>query len=83
MITESQLFGILSKCPGVKVNIEVLQAAVPLHEQGLDSLDISMFIFELENKLAISIPTSKIGDLRSMADFVSYLNTLTQVESVE
>ena len=79
MITESMVLNILLRCRGVTINIDTLKSDLPLNTQGIDSLDISMFMFELEAKLGIPIPTSEIGNLQSITDFVNYFNRASEI----
>jgi acyl carrier protein len=74
VITERDILDILSRCRSITIDVDRLKASIPLNEQGMDSLDISVFMFELESKLSIPIPTSEIGSLHSITDFVNYFN---------
>jgi len=75
MVTNDDILSILSnKIRITPINISNLVHDQPLRLQGIDSLDISVFIFALEEKYSISIPTSKIGELLSIQDFQSYVN---------
>lgn len=54
--------------------IKALQSDKPLRQQGLDSLDVSVLLFRIEEDYAISIPTSEVGSLNSIREIVDYLN---------
>lgn len=75
MITNDDIINILSeKIRITPVNISNLVHDEPLRSQGIDSLDISIFLFALEEKYSISIPTNKVGELLSIKDFQNYVN---------
>lgn len=54
-----------------------LQAATPLTEQGLDSLDLIMLLHEVEENFGVRIPQEQTSQLRSLQDIVDFLNTNT------
>ena len=76
MVNQNEILSLLSeKARNTSVNFANLLHDQPLRAQGIDSLDISLFLFAVEEKYSISIPTSKVGDLLSINDFLDYINS--------
>ncbi|MBP6986187.1 MAG: acyl carrier protein [Alphaproteobacteria bacterium] len=75
MITcEDIVSALKNKITNASVDLTTVKYDQPLRLQGIDSLDVSLLLFALEEKYSISIPTSKIGELLSIDDFCSYIN---------
>ena len=58
-----------------EVDIDALDEASPLRDQGLDSLDMVTLFFFLEERFAIKIPENETVSLCSLKDIVGYLNS--------
>ena len=73
-VTEQQILDVISDANIVKDKSE-LDNDKPLSEQGVDSLDFSGLLFNLEGTLGIEIPDEDIDDLLTINDIVTYINT--------
>lgn len=51
-----------------------LQADVPLAQQGFDSLDIVMLLYEVEQNSGVRIPQEQTNQLQSLQDIANFLN---------
>ena len=60
-----------------KYNIDpaTLDAHVPMREQGLDSLAVAEFLFEVEDRLGLTLPDShmEIDTLAGLAELIDSL----------
>lgn len=75
MISSNDILNTLKeKVSNTSVDTSSLKHDHPLRSQGVDSLDISILMFALEEEHSIKIPTGKIGDLLSLEDFKNYIN---------
>jgi len=73
-VTAQQILDVISKANIVK-DEEALANDKPLSEQGVDSLDFSGLLFNLEETLKIEIPDEDIDGLLTINDIVTYINT--------
>ena len=73
-VTAQQILDVISKANIVK-DEEALANDKPLSEQGVDSLDFSGLLFNLEETLKIEIPDEDIDGLLTINDIVTYKNT--------
>ncbi|OJX09610.1 MAG: hypothetical protein BGO77_04515 [Caedibacter sp. 37-49] len=75
MVSCNDIVNVLKdKVNKTSVDLSTLKYDKPLRAQGIDSLDVSLLMFSLEEKYSITIPTSKIGELLSVEDFQNYIN---------
>ena len=74
MKTVAELIDLTTKNKLMKLPANV-QAEVPLTQQGLDSLDLVMLLYEVEQNFAVRIPQEQTSQLRSLQDIVNFLNT--------
>jgi len=51
-----------------------LDATKPLSEQGIDSLDLSGVLFNIEEAFGVEIPDADIDDLQTINDILGYVN---------
>lgn len=58
----------------IEVNTEDLQVDVDLYGQGLDSLDMASLELRIEERYGIDITTEQALRLRTVSDFVNFLN---------
>lgn len=56
------------------VEVDSLQDRTSLIDQGLDSLDMINLLFCLEKEFSVKIPDDDVDALKSLEDFVSYIN---------
>lgn len=74
MLSYDDIISILKdKVSNVSFDPSTLKYDQPLRTQGIDSLDLSLLIFALEETYSIKIPTNKIGELLSIDDFRNYI----------
>ena len=72
-VTAQQVLDVISTANIVK-DVNALDCDKPLSEQGVDSLDFSGVLFNLEETLGIEIPDEDIDDLLSINDITTYIN---------
>jgi len=51
-----------------------LDPTKPLSEQGIDSLDLSGVLFNIEEAFGVEIPDADIDDLQTINDILGYVN---------
>ena len=73
MVAESEVLEVL-KLARVDIPKDGLRNNVPLGEQGVDSLEMAVVLFELEKKFEVRIPTATAGRLRTVDDILHFLN---------
>lgn len=56
------------------IDVRLLKDNSPLSEQGLDSLDMLDLLLCLEQGYSIKIPDEDLNQLRTLNDFVAYIN---------
>lgn len=57
-----------------EINVDYLKDDTPLSEQGLDSLDMMDLLLCLEEGYAVKIPDTALPRLRTLNDFVAFIN---------
>ena len=72
-ITAQQILDVLSEAKVVK-DANALINDKPLAEQGIDSLDFSGVLFNIEEAFKVTIPDADIDGLKTINDIVSYVN---------
>jgi acyl carrier protein len=72
-VTTQQILDVIDKANLVK-DIDALEHDKPLNEQGVDSLDFSGVLFNIEEEFDIEIPDEDIGDLQTINSILSYVN---------
>jgi acyl carrier protein len=55
-------------------DVKVLDVDKPLREQGVDSLDFSGVLFNIEEIFGIEIPDEDIDDIQTINQIVEYVN---------
>ena len=56
-------------------DVHALNHATPLGEQGIDSLDFSGVLFNIEEAFGIKIPDEDIDELQTINDILTYVNS--------
>jgi acyl carrier protein len=72
-VTANDILNVITKADAVN-NIEALINDKPLREQGIDSLDFSSVLFNIEEVYEIKIPDEDIDGLMTVNDIVQYVN---------
>ena len=64
----------------IKIDLKNLDYVEPLSEQELDSLDITLILFAIEEKFGVKIPEEDINKnkLSSIDNIVSYINGINR-----
>lgn len=71
-ITDNQLIEILAKAAN-KDSLLTMDPSIPIKNQGVDSLDLLTFFFDVENKFNIKISTieqQKLTTIKSIKEFL-------------
>jgi len=55
---------------------ESIDATAPVNELGIDSLGFLEFLFELEDKLGISIPQTSVTGVKTLAELAAVIDGL-------
>ena len=71
--TVEQVLEVIKKANAVQ-DIGAIVNDKPLSDQGVDSLDLSGILFNLEEVFEIDIPDEDIDGLQTINDIVSYIN---------
>lgn len=74
MATEEDILQII-KDLNINIDISSLSTSKPLHEQGLDSLDIATIFFELDDRYSIKVTDKDIesGKLESIDKILNFI----------
>ncbi|MFD1745537.1 acyl carrier protein [Rhizobium helianthi] len=56
------------------IDVSKIDASSPLERQGLDSLDMTTFLFAIEGEFGTPIPTAKVSSLRTLEDIEKFLD---------
>lgn len=72
-VTLEQILETIESANLVK-DVNALDYAKPLREQGIDSLDFSGVLFNMEEVFGIEIPDTDIDDLQTINDILVYVN---------
>ena len=72
-IHAEQILDVIEKANLVK-DVTVLDHKKSLREQGIDSLDFSGVLFNVEETFGITIPDEDIDKLQAINDIVAYVN---------
>ncbi len=72
-LTANDILDVITKADVVN-NVETLATDKSLREQGMDSLDFSSVLFNLEEIYEIKIPDADIDGLVTVNDIVQYVN---------
>ena len=74
MATEEDILQII-KDLNINIDISSLSTSKPLHEQGLDSLDIATIFFELDDRYSIKVTDEDIesGKLESIDKILNFI----------
>ena len=75
-ITAQQILDVISKARIVK-DVNALDHDTPLAEQGVDSLDFSGVLFNMEEVFEIKIPDEDVDGLHTINNIVAYINSKT------
>lgn len=60
------------------INVDYLKDDAPLIEQGFDSLDLIELLLCLEIGFSVKIPDKDLNELKTLNDFVIYINKRLQ-----
>ena len=72
-VTEEQMIDVIRKANVVK-DVDVLDNDKSLTDQGVDSLDFSSLLFNVEEEFKVEIPDEDIDGLQTINQILSYLN---------
>ncbi len=72
-VTVEQILETIENANLVK-DVNALDLAKPLGEQGIDSLDFSGVLFNMEEAFGIEIPDADIDQLLTINDILAYVN---------
>ena len=72
-VTATQIKEIISADVDPEIDVASLEEAVPLTEQGIDSLDMYTLFLSVEEKLGVAIPDDDIEKLNTIDDIVKYV----------
>jgi len=72
-VTVEQILETIEKAKLVQ-DINTLDHSKPLTEQGIDSLDFSGVLFNIEEAFGIEIPDDDIDGLQTINDILVYVN---------
>ena len=73
-VTVEQVLETIENANLVK-DVNALDHAKPLREQGIDSLDFSGVLFNMEEVFGIEIPDADIDGLQTINDILVYVNS--------
>ena len=73
-VTVEQILETIENANLVK-DVNALDHAKPLREQGIDSLDFSGVLFNMEEGFGIEIPDADIDGLQTINDILVYVNS--------
>lgn len=73
-VTVEQILETVEQANLVK-DVKALDLDKPLRDQGVDSLDFSGVLFNMEEAFDIEIPDEDLDQLLSINDIVSYVNS--------
>ena len=73
-ITIEQILDVIAKSNVVN-DVNVLEHDKPLSEQGVDSLDFSGILFNIDETFGIEIPDEDIDDLLTINNIFAYVNS--------
>ncbi|MBE0440358.1 MAG: acyl carrier protein [Gammaproteobacteria bacterium] len=72
-VTIEQILETIENANLVK-DVNALDHTKPLREQGIDSLDFSGVLFNMEEAFGIEIPDADIDSLQTINDILVYVN---------
>ncbi|NQY25950.1 MAG: acyl carrier protein [Piscirickettsiaceae bacterium] len=72
-VTEEQIIDEIRKANVVK-DVDALENDKSLSEQGVDSLDFSSLLFNIEEKFGVVIPDEDIDELQTITQITTYVN---------
>jgi len=73
-VTVDQILKVIKKS-NVVTDVGAIDQAKPLQDQGVDSLDISGILFNMEEAFGIEIPDADIDGLQTINDILDYVNS--------
>ncbi|MBD3727258.1 MAG: acyl carrier protein [Moraxella osloensis] len=73
-VTVEQILETIEKANLVK-DVNALDLDKPLRDQGVDSLDFSGVLFNMEEAFGIEIPDEDIDGLQTINDILKYVNS--------
>jgi acyl carrier protein len=62
---------------------DAIDEDAPVDQLGIDSLGFLEFLFELEDKLAISIPQESVAKVRTLRELATAIDTLITAKAAE
>lgn len=72
-VTAEQILETIENANLVK-DVNALDHTKPLREQGIDSLDFSGVLFNVEEAFGLEIPDADIDQLQTINDILTYVN---------
>lgn len=75
-ITKDMLISTLVKATN-NSSLQGVQTSVPLKDQGVDSLDVISFFFQLEEETKTKISVEEQNKLRTIEDIMEFFNKKT------
>lgn len=73
-VTQEQIIDVIRKANIVK-NVDALENDKSLTDQGVDSLDFSSLLFNIEEEFGVEIPDEDIDELQTINEIVTYVNS--------
>ena len=73
-VTAEQILDVIEKTRSVK-DVNALDLGMPLSEQGMDSLDFSGVLFNVDETFDVEIPDEDVDKLLTVNDIVAYINS--------
>ncbi len=60
---------------------DAIDDAAPVDQLGIDSLGFLEFLFELEDKLSVSIPQESVANVRTLRELATVIDALIAAKS--
>lgn len=57
----------------IAVDVEKLDQVTPLRDQGIDSLDLTGILFEIEEEYGIKISEEEVEQVQSIEDILNFI----------
>ena len=71
-INVEQILEVIKKA-NLVTDVNTLSVDRPLSQQGIDSLDFSGILFNIEEAFSVEIPDAALDEIKSINDIVAYL----------
>ena len=73
-VTQEQIIDVIRKANIVK-DSDALENDKSLTDQGVDSLDFSSLLFNIEEEFGVEIPDEDIDELQTINEIFTYVNS--------